>query len=259
MLRFDAWKFVNLASTLERASRDAEKFGIDTVIIPQALENFKRYVVGVESIIKPMPELKISLLCLLELKKWLAISQKPKVRDFSQRLGELRRTIERELSTVLFVSISSENQQYYEDPEAFGTEVSEKFPSIRYDIDEAGKCIATDRNTAAVFHLMRVLEIGLNALSAELGVNFENRNWQNIINDIEAEIKKVDGKSGRKNWRDDLQFFSDAATNFRYFKDAWRNYSMHAHDTYSRETAKAIYDRVKGFMQALAQRLGERI
>lgn len=107
---------------------------------------------------------------------------------------------------------------------------------------------------------MRVLERGLNALAAELGVKFENRNWHNVITDVETairDIQKSGGNSSRQNWKEDLHFYSEAATNFHYFKDAWRNYTTHVHDTYSTERAKTIFDHVRGFMQHLATRLRE--
>ena len=43
-------------------------------------------------------------------------------------------------------------------------EVNDKFPSAAFDIDEAGKCLAIGRSTAAVFHLMRALETAIRAV-----------------------------------------------------------------------------------------------
>jgi hypothetical protein len=47
--------------------------------------------------------------------------------------------------------------------------VTTNFSSTSFDIEEAGKCFATGRNTATVMHLMRVMEIGLKA--AAIGMN----------------------------------------------------------------------------------------
>ena len=55
----------------------------------------------------------------------------------------------------------------------FGDDVARAFPSSKGDIDEAGKCLALDRGTACVFHLMRILEIGLQLLAAKLGISLQ--------------------------------------------------------------------------------------
>lgn len=41
---------------------------------------------------------------------------------------------------------------YRQESPLFGSETAEKFPSIAYDIEEAGKCLALDRSTASAFH-----------------------------------------------------------------------------------------------------------
>lgn len=58
----------------------------------------------------------------------------------------------------------------YEKEQGFGAKVDGVFNDnfLRKDIAEAGKCLALDRNTAAVFHLMRVAEVGLRALARKL-------------------------------------------------------------------------------------------
>ncbi|HST51346.1 MAG TPA: hypothetical protein VLJ61_04985 [Pyrinomonadaceae bacterium] len=45
----------------------------------------------------------------------------------------------------------------------FGQKVADRFPSASYDIAEASKCFALERNTACVMHLMRAAEVGLKA------------------------------------------------------------------------------------------------
>ena len=67
-------------------------------------------------------------------------------------------------------------------------EVLTKFPSARNDAFEAVDCVALGKGTAAVFHLMRTLEHGLRALAKDVGKSFDVQNWQNIIEQIEAEI-----------------------------------------------------------------------
>lgn len=57
--------------------------------------------------------------------------------------------------------------------------------------------------------------------------------------------------------KDEIDWFSDAATHFRYLKDAWRNYAAHGKDRYDRDEADRVYQNVKDFMISLSSRLSE--
>jgi hypothetical protein len=160
--------------------------------------------------------------------------------------------IHSEMSTHLFLRVLPERADFYEQPDLFGAEVADNFPSASRDTQQAGSCYATDRNTACVMHLMRVLELGLNALADKLHVRFERREWENVINDLEAEVKKINGPHAGADWRQKQQFYGEAAKDFRYFKNAWRNHAMHAREHYDAPEARMIFDHVKSFMIHLA-------
>jgi len=130
------------------------------------------------------------------------------------------------------------------------------FSSTIFEFEDASRNLALDQPTAAVFHLMRALETGLNALANHFNVSFERRNWQNIINDVESEIKKS-GPANGENWKNQEQFYSDAASHFRFLKNAWRNYVMHVHQRYSITEASKIRMHVLDFMQHLSSKLND--
>ena len=62
------------------------------------------------------------------------------------------------------------------------------FPSAAYDIDEAARCLALRRSTAAVFHCLAVLELGLRAHARWRGVldppPQAGQRWQSILADL---------------------------------------------------------------------------
>jgi len=99
-----------------------------------------------------------------------------------------------------------------------------------------------------VFHLMRVLERGLNVLAGRLAVSFDRRNWENVINDIESAIKKaVSGSDPEQR-----KLYAETARHFRFIKDAWRNDIMHVRDEYDEGKALSVLTHVHEFMRALA-------
>ena len=181
--------------------------------------------------------------------------------DFSRALKELFRRVDHESLSIAFVIIPKKKTEYYEKIDLFGPQVSANFPASTYDIEESGNCYALGRHTACVFHLMRVLEKGLHALAKELGIAFptpiELENWQNIIEKIESEIRKLNQLPKGQAKSEDLQFYSEAAKEFRYFKDAWRNHVSHSREKYDERQARRILEHVKDFMEHIATRVKE--
>jgi hypothetical protein len=158
-----------------------------------------------------------------------------------------------------FLRLSQEEADLFDAPHPFGAEVSAAFnsPETKHEISEAAKCIVLSRYTACVFHLMRVLEKGLKALSDHLDVRFEipfeYLNWQNIIEPIESRIRELDKQKQGVFKAEQLKTYSEAAKQFRYFKDAWRNHVAHSRETYGPEQALSIMRHVREFMNDLAK------
>ena len=161
---------------------------------------------------------------------------------------EVQSRIVDELESHVFLQIAVSKIQFYEQKTPlFGQAVNDCFPSASYDIEEAGKCFSLERNTACVFHLMRVLEVGLAVLASKLSVQSHHTNWQKIIEQIESKVRSMGGDPARgSNRKDEQEFYSQAAHHFMILKDAWRNYTAHARGKYTEEEARRIFDNVRG-------------
>jgi hypothetical protein len=129
--------------------------------------------------------------------------------------------------------------------------VIEGFPSTKDDAFAAIDCIALGYGTAGVFHLMRVLERGIAVLASEVGVDCGQDSWGPIIGDIEAAILKIDKTAKKEEKHRRLPFLSKAASEFRFFKDAWRNYVSHAKSAYDQDQALGVSTHVFEFMSVL--------
>jgi hypothetical protein len=184
------------------------------------------------------------------------------------QLEELHKDIQRTLPQNKFLMIPANKTKYYDQTELFGNMVYTNFESTRNDVLEVGNCFATGRNTACVFHCMRVLERGLHALVHELNskfstnINFskgvEHTNWGNIIDKIESEIRELLKPTRQPRLaQSDLQFYSQAAKEFVYFKNTWRDDVSHSRSSYDPNEAKVVMEHVKAFMQHLATKLHE--
>ena len=77
--------------------------------------------------------------------------------------------------------------RYYKpDDYLFGLEFDLKFSDTGvFELDEAAKCLALGRSTAAVFHLMRAMEVGIRSVARCLGIpdplKPAERNWGSIL------------------------------------------------------------------------------
>ena len=109
---------------------------------------------------------------------------------------------------------------------------------------------------------MRAAEIGLRVLANDLNVSFSDRplelaQWQPIIDQMDAKIRGMGQKPAGLAKEADLKFYSEAASQFRYFKDGWRVRAAHARETFTEAAAKRVLDHVCDFFSSLSDRLSE--
>jgi hypothetical protein len=179
--------------------------------------------------------------------------------DYYEQVGILHDLALNEIEGTVFGFISKSHGKYFDQSALFGPKVNETLPGAQYDIKEAGNCYAHATYTACVFHLMRVLEIALHKLAKDLGIVFpsslELENWQNIIEKIESEISAREKQLPKGTAKsEEMQYYSEAAKEFRYFKNAWRNHVSHSRVDYEIHDATKIMEHVRDFMQHLASK-----
>jgi hypothetical protein len=175
------------------------------------------------------------------------------------KLGELVRDIHQrmvdELEDLELWQVASEHLKYLTaDP----LKLEGKFGAIYRDAEEAGKCLAYDRGTACVFHLMRIMERGLRALGASLNDSTldpkTNPTWEKILGRCDKELQKPISERADE-WKTDEAFYSTATANLRAVKDAWRNPTLHVERDYTPEDAQDVWNAVGAFMRHLAKKL----
>lgn len=249
MLKFYAYDFVTLSREMERAIRISEGnsdslltdfpreeiFSFITSLIPKCSE------IGLKGVVFLLNE---------TIKEW---ADKPlSYGQVSQKINNIRSAIETELASKEFFYIDSTDAQYYKGYELFGHEVFEKFPTMSYDIEEAGKCLATNRYTACVFHLMRVMEIGVQIFGKKLKVKLvEEKVWQNILDEVNKAIKNMKPKTPKEKHKQSA--YAETASHLFNVKVAWRNRVMHPKDSYTGEQAREVFDHVKTFIHHLSK------
>ena len=197
------------------------------------------------------------------------LSNEPNTSVVSNELRCLFESLLAESRKRKFLRVADTRVTFVDQDALLGQKVCEAFPSARFDIREAGNCLAAECNTAAVFHMMRVVEWGLRALCVKLGFKrlkskikksgqviyqpVEYSEWERILDALQekvdrhiAQLKRGPVKQKRQ------QFYYPALQDIRGIRDAWRNHVMHTRAEYTGEDADAILSHVKRLMKTLA-------
>lgn len=159
----------------------------------------------------------------------------------------LEQVIRLEMEGVLFFHVPSERAVFYGKDDLFGIDFAVMFPSLQSDMVEAGNCLAVGRGTACVFHLMRIMEAGVQSFGAKLGVSFpQDKNWQVILNEATKALKGLPSRDPA------TVAMAEASANLYSVKVAWRNEVMHPKATYTLEEAENTLRQMRIFMHSLA-------
>jgi hypothetical protein len=165
--------------------------------------------------------------------------------------------VEIELQQRLFFFVLPHRAGFYD--QRFDDKLTRAFPKACAELGRAGNCYSFGEYTAAVFHAMRACEISLRVLASELQITLSPliSGWHNIIDQIESKIKAMEQLQKSQQRDTDLQFFSGAAAQFRYFKEAWRNHVSHAKELYVEGQALTAVEHSRALIEALSGRLAE--
>jgi hypothetical protein len=250
MLKISAYPFISIGSGIDHLQVTLGMIGDGMVPAPKSFEAFQRLLSLISSSCASMAldhtkGIVESIQKEQETKKHLTNG------DIRNALKEINRSLVQELENEVLLHVNRENAKLFCRADPFGPTVSKHFTSCVGDIWVAGNCFAMELYDASVFHLMRALERVLAALAAKFNVAFDHRNWHNIIEELESHIRKIDSSCG-VDWKDQQKKYSQAASQFMFFKDAWRNHVTHGRDTFDGTRAKIIYDSTGHFMTYLA-------
>lgn len=185
---------------------------------------------------------------------------------FEQLLADTRRRCRDELELKLIFCLASETARYFpkDDEPLFGQDVHEKFRKRgQPEISEAGKCLALDRPTACVFHLMRAVEVAIEAVRACLQMppptRDQHKAWGAVLASIRTELDQRENLAYRNQWSstEDRKLFEGLHMSLVAIKDGCRDDTMHVESTYPVAEAEHLFALSKGFMRKVASRLDE--
>lgn len=177
---------------------------------------------------------------------WLTSVQQMKfIQDY---INDVSSRFRDELEGSKFISFSSEaSWKLYTVDLPFGEAVADAFPLATSDIVEASKCMALERWTACVFHLMRAAEAAAAIVSLKLGGDVrDERNeplvFGSLFMQVSAKIDLMPRGPQKDAWLKLKGFMSSVNRGIR-------TKVAHPGTTYSEEQAKRLFELTKSFME----------
>lgn len=257
MIRFGASRFTELQGGLMRISIYGNKvFEKDGSIDKATVDNF---VQALDKIYPQCKELGLRLSANKILELYSAIKAGIDSDKFSAQSAELYKRINEELESRWFGSVPTDRGDYLEDKWIVpDSSLAQHFPTATTELRAAGRCYAYGESNACVFHSMKAMEVGMNALAQRLGVPFRVEQWHVVIQSIESAVRQRSaGKKTPRRLKDD-KFYGECAAHLFFVKNAWRNHVMHVREHYNDQQAEKILDRSRTFLEGAAERLRER-
>lgn len=169
--------------------------------------------------------------------------------------------IETEVGQRQVFFVAPEKAKFFEKDDLLLERTRDAFPNAASELREAANAYAAGLNTGCVFHCARAAEIGTRALAKRLGCKFDRPldeiDLHPMLEQCEKIIKDMKNRPRGATKTKDVTFYSQAAFDFRLFKDAYRVHVAHARVSYTEGQALSILERSVEFFDALSERLKE--
>lgn len=161
-----------------------------------------------------------------------------------------------ELNRLKLYHVEDRYVDLYENPQPFGDQVFTAFPSAVLDSQKAAQCLALGQPTAAMFHLMRVVEHGLTAYGEKLGIGYAP-SWEAYERKLHREFS-IEFNKRTKTWQREDGFHKKVLGDITAIRIAWRNPTVHIVHDYDIAEAETSFLAVGQFMGHLSTKVKEK-
>ncbi len=192
---------------------------------------------------------------------------------FASLLQQLRERISEDLEDRVFYCVSantvskfytrsSDQRQELEfkpADELFDPVILTRFPACMDDIEKACKCLVLMLYTACIFHLMRIVEIGVREVARLSGIVDPKPSWGAVLQKVEKIVLRTRFCEVEQSIQPHIPVLTDLLPRMQAIQHAWRNKVSHVEDKLipiegriDVEVASEIMTAVQAFMRKLA-------
>ncbi len=177
------------------------------------------------------------------------------VEEIVELLFDLGRRLQDDAELSVALLIPAPTSDLYRTPLKGWEPVLEQFQSLEADIEEANRCLAVGRYMATVFHLSRVMDVGLDALARALDV--PDANWTSLLTVLDQRVVRAaqarKPAPGSRPNASDKQIRAKTARYLRDVQGAWGRTDMHdIRPVYDADKALDVLTAVRAFMCQVA-------
>lgn len=176
------------------------------------------------------------------------------IRDIESRFAD-------ELDFIRLFVLAGDKAAYYQGAEThLRPETSDRYPGVRFDCDEAARCLALGRPTASVFHSMRAIEVAVASLARRLDIpdpiKPAERNWGMMLGKVKGAIDQAYPSTSRLPDSEGA-FLEGVYVSLDAIKNPWRNATMHVESVYTEEEARHIFACTTKLLDKMAEGFAE--
>jgi hypothetical protein len=147
--------------------------------------------------------------------------------------------------------------------EIFDQKVLERFPEISDDVFDAAQCFIHYSSTACVFHLMRIVEVGVLKVARLADIQDPKPSWGAILSKLERLTQRTQYQDLPPSIQPHIGLIRKLLPKLHAIQHAWRNKVSHVEnkliptDAINEEVATEVMSAVQAFMRMLASELPE--
>jgi hypothetical protein len=203
--------------------------------------------------------------------------------DLPQMISELRVRIGEDIQDCVFYCVNETPilQKFFKrDPEAaledpmrvppliykqleeiFDRKMIERFPETIDDFIAAAECFVKDCFTAAVFHLMRVIEFGILQIAFLAEIHDPKPSWGAVLGKLDKYAYRTDYKDLPPKVQPNIELIRKLLPKMHAVQHAWRNKIIHVghklipEGEIGEHVAREIMDATEALMRVLAEEL----
>ena len=191
--------------------------------------------------------------------------------DLGQMMGELRRRIREDLEEHVYMCIPRSGAADYFKLDALGeykrkvaselmdATIVARFPAASDDIESAFQCLVCDCYPASVFHLMRIVELGVLEVARLSGLADPKPSWGAILKYVEKLVLRMKFEDLDPAIQPHRLLLEQLLPQMQAIQRAWRNKISHVEGklipvdgSITEPIARELFVAVEAFMRQLA-------
>lgn len=184
----------------------------------------------------------------------------------SHEIDELFNAIEIDARGQYFCHYRSDRVPFLLKIETEWSAAFDAFPYVKAEIIAGVDCYALGHNTACVFHMARVGEMGLRLIAQERGIKalkgkkgvpipVEWATWGQVFGAMEPTIREIKQKPNGAQRDAALKFYETIVSDLHAIQSLYRDQTMHLREDYDDGQAQSAMFRVRELMNTLASKL----